>query len=476
MDAASPPPVLLRRNYLSAVENLAQSIGTMGPVATIGTILPLLIYTSGNGTWLLFLGVLVAFCLISANISVFASHIASAGSLSAFAQQGLGHWGGRLTGWSYVVALIFVATSSAVSSAYYLAVILTRFTGRPFGAAGLIALTVLVVLLAWWPAHHDIKLSTELMLGAECFSVLLISAILLIAMFRSHHWVDASQLRLQGTHFSTYQLGFVLAFMTLAGFESATTLGEEAKSATSTLPRVMLWCILPVGLLFAGSIYCMTVLSHSLNLALNQTDAPLDMIAHSIGLPALGWLSSLGMAISCFGCSLGGFNAGSRVVYSMARDGEFAKYFEAVHPVNGTPYRALALLAVISIVVPSVTIAAGVSMADAMNYLMQIASFGFIGAYLMVSVAAPVYLAAKDRLGFGHVTLAVVTLPILGAVLLMSLVPVPQGPSRFLPYIFAALLAASILISRSFWKSRHERRSFNDNAAANSAVRLSDVP
>ena len=144
--------------------------------------------------------------------------------------------------------------------------------------------------------------------------------ILFAAMLRAHHWVDRSQLLLEGTGFSHYQLGFVLAFMTLAGFESATALGEEAKTATRTLPRVMILCILPTGLLFAGSIYCMTSLSHGLNLALDQTDAPLDMIARSIGLPTLGWLSSLGVAISCFGCALGGFNAGSRVVFSMARE------------------------------------------------------------------------------------------------------------------------------------------------------------
>ena len=53
--------VLLRRDYLSAVENVAQSIGTMGPVATIGTVLPLLMVKTGNATWLLVLCVLAAF-------------------------------------------------------------------------------------------------------------------------------------------------------------------------------------------------------------------------------------------------------------------------------------------------------------------------------------------------------------------------------------------------------------------------------
>jgi amino acid transporter len=283
----------------------------MGPVATIGTVLPLLIYKSGNGTWLLFLGILASFCLISTSINVFASRFATAGSLSAFAEIGLGKWAGSLTGWSYIVAMAFVVISSAVSSAFYLSMVVTHFTHQPVGPAGSALLTVLVVaggVVAG--AHRDIKLSTKIMLAVELASVVAILLILGAAMFRSHHWVDHAQLHLEGVTFSGMKFGFILAFMVLAGFESTTTLGEEAKAATHTLPRVMFLCIVPIGVLFIASLYCLTALSHSQNLALDQSDAPLDMIAQSIGLPALGWLSSLGVAFSCFGCALGGFNAG----------------------------------------------------------------------------------------------------------------------------------------------------------------------
>jgi amino acid transporter len=438
---------VLRRNYLNAIENVAQSVGTMGPVATIGTVLPLLIYKSGNGTWLLLLGVLAAFALISTSINVFASRFASAGSLAAFAQAGLGSWSGSLTGWSYVVAMTFVVVSSGVSSAYYLSMVVTHFTHVQIGSLGLVLLTGLVVIAAWWPAHRDIMLSTKVMLGAEVFSFLLILYILGDAMVANHRWVDGSQLRLEGTSFSHFRLGFVLAFMTLAGFESTTTLGEEAKTATRTLPRVMLLCVLPIGLLFIASAYCLTALSHGRNLALDQTAAPLDMIAQSIGLPTLGWLSSLGVALSCFGCALGGLNAGSRVIYSMARDRHVWRYFEAIHPVNGTPYRALALFAVISIFVPGVMIVAGVSMADSMDYLMEIASFGFLGGYLSICLAAPFYLARNGQLGLARLATAAVTVSVLGMVFFMSLIPVPDAPWRYLPYIFAGLLAAGMLIT-----------------------------
>src|ERR1700753_422954 len=90
----------LRKNYLSALENVAQAVGTMGPAATLGTVIPLLIGENGNGTWLLFLGILGVFMLISININVFASRFASAGSLSSYAERGLGGLTGILTGWS----------------------------------------------------------------------------------------------------------------------------------------------------------------------------------------------------------------------------------------------------------------------------------------------------------------------------------------------------------------------------------------
>ncbi len=441
------PAVELRHNYLSGLENIAQSIGTMGPVATIGTVFPLLIYKSGNASWLLCLGVLAVFCLIAASVNAFASRLASAGSLAAFAEAALGPWAGSLTGWSYVVAMTLVVVSSGVSSAYYLSMVLSHFTHHPAGALGLMLLNALVVLAAWWPAFHDVKLSTKVMLTAESVSLLGITFILGAAMLATHRGIDRSQFTLEGGSFSKVQLGFVLVFMTLSGFESTTTLGEEARSATRTLPRVMLLCVVPTGLFFIASVYCLTALSHGRNLALDQTDAPLDMIAQSIGFPTLGWLSTLGVAISCFGCALGGINAGARVIFSMARSRRFPGYFKAVHPVNGTPYRALALLAGMALVVPCVLIGLGVTMADAMDYLMQIASFGFLGGYLAVCLGAPFYLARQGALGIGTILTATLTVAVLGVVFFMSIYPVPDAPWRYLPYIFAGLLVAGMSIT-----------------------------
>jgi amino acid transporter len=156
----------------------------------------------------------------------------------------------------------------------------------------------------------------------------------------------------------------------------------------------------------------------------------------------------------------------------MARGRQFWSWFDAVHPVNGTPYRALALLAGISIVVPCVMAGAGVSMANTMDYLMQIASLGFLAAYLLVCVAAPYYLATRGELRFTQIAAAVSAIVIIGAVLVMSLFPVPEGPSRYLPYIFAALLLFGMLASGKDFKRGAQPEAF---AEASAAAELGDA-
>ncbi len=447
---AVPKGSALRRNYLSALENVAQAVGTMGPAATLGTVIPLLIAKTGNGTWLLFLGILGVFLFISININVFASRFASAGSLSSYAEIGLGRWTGVVTGWSYIVAMTFIVTSSVVACAYYLGMVMAHFTNHPIAKAGSILLTLLVVVLAWLPSYRDIKLSTNVMLCTEAISVGVIVLILVLAMSRNVHGIDQAQLHLAGTRSPQIKLGLVLAFMMLAGFESSTTLSEEAQSATRTIPRVMILCLLLLGLLFMASIYSITALSHDRNLGLDQTNAPLDLIARSIDLPALGWISSLGVALSCFGCALGGLNAGARVIFSMARERLFAPFFARIHPVNGTPSRAIFVIGLVALVVPVLLITSGVAMANAMDYLMQIASFGFLGGYFSVCVAAPFYLARHHTLTLIQLLAAVITLLVMGAVLFLSLIPIPDAPWRYLPYCFATLLLLGTLSSVYF--------------------------
>jgi amino acid transporter len=138
----------------------------------------------------------------------------------------------------------------------------------------------------------------------------------------------------------------------------------------------------------------------------------------------------------------------------MAREKLFARFFARIHPVNGTPSRALFVIGLVALIVPVVLLGSGVAMADAMDYLMQIASFGFLGGYFSVCAAAPFYLARRHTLTIVQLLVPAITLVAIGAVLFLSLIPIPDAPWRYLPYCFAVLVLLGTLSTVYFRAQR----------------------
>ncbi len=440
----------LRHNYLSFIEDTALTLGVMAPTGTCGIVLPLLIAKGGNATWLIFLLTLVAFSLIMYSVHRFSAQCASAGSLADFAAAGLGRAACVVTGWAYVAAMAFGAAGTAPSSAYYADLFYRQISGAPASFLRAAAITATVVVVAWIIAHHDIKLSTKVMLAIEFGSLAVIIIIIALAMRHNSAWLDRPQLHLEGARLSGFQFAMVFGFMTLAGFESVTTLGEEASHARRTIPRVIVSCLIPVGVLYLVMIYCLTALARKNGLALDQLDAPFDSVARSMNLASFGYVSSIGIALSYFACTLGSLNAGARILYYLAQNRLFAPSFGSAHPVNKTPHRAIALIAIIGIACPVALLLAKVLLPDCINYITQLASFGFIASYFLVCLAMPFFLLRRKILRRVDVAVSVAALLILAVVLALSVFPVPAAPWRYLPYVFLAAVLIGVATSVSY--------------------------
>jgi amino acid transporter len=446
-DAPSLPPRSLRANYLSRLENIAQSLGVMTPTGTLGVIIPLLIGKSGNATWLVILVILLVYALILFCITQFSKRCVSAGSLAEYGRLGLGPWGGVLTGWAYVIAMTFGLASSAPSSAYYADIVIRQVFHLPPDQWRGALLTLAVVILSWWTAHRDIKLSTKLMLVIEAVSVCVMIAIVGLAMIGSNCWIDQSQARLTGITPNGLQLGLVFGFMAFAGAESVTTLGEESRNPKRMLSTVLLACLLPVGILQLVMSYCLVAYAHAHSMALDQLDAPFDTIAASLHLPLLGVLSSFGVATSYFACCLGSANAAARVLYAMANRGMSWSTLGTVHPKNRTPAPAIAVVSIIGLISPLLLLAANFSLIDCINYLTQLASFGCIAGYFLVCLAVPFFLRRIGGISLPVVAAVTVSLLALGFILVFSVIPIPAPPWSYLPYIFIGMLVVTSLSS-----------------------------
>ncbi|HEY1765643.1 MAG TPA: APC family permease [Opitutaceae bacterium] len=426
---------------------MAQTLGVLAPTGTLGVIIPLLIGKTGNGTWLLFLAVLGICLLILVNINAFASRCASAGALATYARLGLGRRAGLATGWIYFGALLFGVASAAPSAAYYAGLVISQTTGwapTPL-ASGL--LTAGFILAGAWAAFKDIKLSSDIMIVIEIFSLAVMAVIISVAMFRAGTWIDRPQLTLQGLTPRSFSAGLVLAFLTMGGFESATTLGDEARDPKTAIPRAILGCVVPVAVLYLGITYFLVGLSRKYGFALDQLEAPFDTLARASHLGILGTLSSLGVAMSYFACTLGQINAGSRILFSLAEERLFFPTFGRAHPANATPHLAIALIAFLGIATPIGLLACGISLVSVIDYVSQLAALGFIGSYFMVCLAAPFFLHAFRDRRWGLVVASVSALVLLGVVMVQSVYPAPATPARFLPYAFLAMAALGFGVS-----------------------------
>ena len=118
-----------------------------------------------------------------------------------------------------------------------------------------VLLAVLVTGVSVWIACRDVKISARLMLWIEATSVFMIITLVALVLVRHGFHVDSDQLHLRGMTGSGLRLGLVLALFSFVGFESATTLGAEARDPLKTIPRAVIQSSLLGGAFFTVCAY-----------------------------------------------------------------------------------------------------------------------------------------------------------------------------------------------------------------------------
>ena len=160
-----------------------------------------------------------------------------------------------------------------------------------------------------------------------------------------------------------------IAILILVGFESVTSMGEEAKNAKRDIPRAVLLSLAIQG------IVCYLVEYFAAGYFLNQgytlTDAagsgaPLGDMMLLVGTWLFG-SASAGRAfmlvqagtvfLALIGTTLSCLSTGARVTYAMGKDDEVPSHFGLLHGKRLTPHRAIWTLAGISAVIGIVTVA-----------------------------------------------------------------------------------------------------------------------
>jgi amino acid transporter len=133
----------------------------------------------------------------------------------------------------------------------------------------------------------------------------------------------------------------------------------------------------------------------------------------------------------------------------MARHGLFHASLGAAHRSNLTPHIAIGICAIATFTIPTAMNLFGIKPFESMGYTGTICSFGFLLVYILVSIAAPVYLYRLGKLrpkdiAFSVLAVGFMAIPIVGTLGIpgSDLFPVPAFPQNIFPYLFLLYLAA----------------------------------
>src|SRR5258707_3282973 len=379
----------LRRDALSPMETLAQSVSTIAPTTTPAATIPLVCALAGNGTWLAYVLATAAILLVALCISRFARYSSSPGSLYTYASMILPPSLGATAAWSLLLA--YIATGSSVIGGFYhyANLLLHDATGR---VASGVFLALIVTAISIGIAWRDVKISARLMLWIEAVSVSLILTVVVLVLVRHGLHLDWTQLRLRGMSGSGLRLGLVLALFSFVGFESATTLGAEARNPLKSMPRAVIKSALLAGAIFILCAYTEVLGLRTVGQDLGASEAPMRVLAGVGGVPILGLLIDIGVLVSMFAGTLACITAAARVLLLVSLNAITHGSLRRTHARHETPGPAIAVTGIAAGAPGAGLAARGAGGLDLYGGMGSLATYGFIVAYALVCVALPRYL------------------------------------------------------------------------------------
>ena len=433
--------VTLRKDSLSFIETLGQSVANVSPTLTPALAVAVVAGMAGTASWLVYVAATVALLVVGVNVGKLAKRIPAAGSFFIYVSRSLGPSWGLLAGWAMLAAYLTTAMALTVATSIFFKTFLTalKITYVPSS----ILLYAVVSALALLLSMRDIRLSSRVGLTLEVVSVVIILFVTIAAIAHFGFKLDDKQLTLKGIDWPKSVQAIVFAIFSYVGFESAATLGKEARNPMVVIPRAIQLTALTAGLFFIFTTYVITQGFGDDATKLGASGAPLADIltGQSLLLTALVYF---GATISAFACALASLNAFGRMTYSLGRYRLLHRGLGTIHPRFQTPYVALIVGAVLNFVL-CVAFVRGNAETDTFGWYGTLASYGFIIVYLLCSVAAPLYLRKTGELTSGTMVFGGLGALMMALSLVGSIYPVPAYPYNILPYLFLVYMCVGAI-------------------------------
>jgi amino acid transporter len=438
----------LSLHRLSPSEVMAQSVAVIAPSASMAALISLAFVAAGNATWLSYAVAGIGLCLVGMNVNQFARRSASPGSLYTYTTMGLGPLFGVMVGWGWLVAYLGCGIAIAGASANFMLLLFHS----PTGAAWPYVTFAIAILLPWYCAYRDVKLSAKMMLYLQFGSMALITLVIIGVFLKTGLKVHIPHLTLQGFTAKGFFLGLVLAVFCNIGFESSTALGEEAKNPLKTIPRAVIGATVISSTFYVLSSFAIVGGFAAAGATLDGNADVLKTLAVYVGMGWLAPILTIMVLISALGCTLGSFTAGCHVLFTMARHGVVPAKIGGAHQTNETPGVSVTICAFISLVIGFFCMKYwAMGPMDILNDVSTMATYGFLVGFVLIAIAAPVYLKKIGQLTPSAILISALAIVFMVVPIVGSFYPLPDPPIRYFPYIFMGYLAIGVIWLSVLW-------------------------
>ncbi|MFB6200811.1 MAG: amino acid permease [Halorhabdus sp.] len=332
---------------------------------------------AGPASMLSFLGGGLVSLLAALSLSELATGMPKAGGSYYYVNRALGPFFGSIVGWGMWAGLTFASAFYMIGFGQYLLPGLGKYIDflAGWGQIGITVAALTMAALLTAVNYYGVKETGALQNVIVLSLVGLILAFLSLGIFSGP---SIGEFNPNGWPAVAATIGTV--YVSFIGFEVIATSAEEIKNPSRNLPLAMIAAVVTPTLMYVGVMFVSTgTLSIE---ALATSQIPVADVATEF----TGSIGALAMIIGAVLATVSSANASilsaARVNFAMGRDRILVNWLNEVHERFRTPYRAITITGIITLLL----IALGVGIGT----LAEVASFMYLVTYALVHVTVVV--------------------------------------------------------------------------------------
>ena len=345
------------RANVSMTGVLAQSVGFMGPVFSVATLLPLIVGLSATGRGA---GVATPVAIVIAGIGMFgagwviaqyAKRIHLCGSLYEYICDAFGARAGIVAGWVYFGAMLILSSATfLVLGGLTQDFLLAAFSVNVTWWVLALAFVAIVMAIVTVGVHISVRAQLALVLISSAI-VAAFSLYIIVKGGQGGHSLSTAPLNPFSVSRMDLLYGVLYGINMFIGFESAANLAEETDNPKRHVPRAVLWSLGIVGAYFILTAYAQAVGFGLDSTAWKTSVFPLQALSSGgeFGSTGFGNFMAVLIILDIAAVAIGVGVAATRGIMSMARARRLPAALATVHPRFHTPVVAAVLVGVVAV-------------------------------------------------------------------------------------------------------------------------------